>query len=229
MIYFYTGTPGSGKSLHAVKTIYNALQSGINVISTINVDVSKIPKLNKALGKFIYVDKRDFIEPRYFYYNKYGKLVSEEKKKFPYIDGLYNFSKLYHKKDKFGKMIEGQTLLVFDECQDFFNSRSWNNSDRLSWVEFFRLHRHYGYNCLLISQDDKCIDKQIRSVLQTQTLHRKFSNYKLLCKILALPFGGGLFMCIDSMYGMSSKKDARLKSYLLIGQRKYYDIYDSYS
>lgn len=228
MILFYTGTPGSGKSLHAVKTIYNSLQKGINVISTINVDVGKIPKLyGKPLGEFIYVNKNDFIEPRYFYKNKYGQLV-EEKKKFPYIDGLYNFAKMYHKTDKYGKMIEGQTLIVFDECQDFFNSRTWNKADRLTWVDFFRIHRHYGFNCLLISQDDKCIDKQIRTVLQTQTLHRKFSNYKLFGKILALPFGGGLFMCIDTMYGIS-KKDAHLKSYLLIGERKYYDIYDSYA
>lgn len=227
MIYFYTGTPGSGKSLHIAKTIYEKLRNGVNVISNVNIDVSKIPLKNgKPLGAFIYVPFNDWYNNAYYKVDKYGHYTPCTDV-FSYIDGLYNFSKMYHVTGYDGKMKEHQTLLVLDECQELFNPRSWNKKDRLIWIRFFRIHRHLGYDCLLSSQDDKSIDKQIRPVLQTQVLHRKLSNYKLFGKILSFPFGGNLFICIESMYGMA-KKNAKIKSYFMIGEHKYFDIYNSY-
>lgn len=52
MIEVYTGTPGSGKSYHAVQDIVKALRSGKKVISNLWIDESKVKK-NK--GEFIYV------------------------------------------------------------------------------------------------------------------------------------------------------------------------------
>ena len=83
-----------------------------------------------------------------------------------------------------------------------------------------------GYDCILISQDDKCIDKQIRAVLETEYLHRNVSKYKLFGKIIAAPFGGNLFLCLKRMYGYS-KKDAKTGTQFICGSNKYFAIYDT--
>ena len=38
MIYFYTGTPGSGKSLHMASEIYEAMYKGKNVIANFEIN-----------------------------------------------------------------------------------------------------------------------------------------------------------------------------------------------
>ena len=64
MIECYTGVPGSGKSYHTAKRIYDALRSGQNVITNLNINtnliVPKSPK--KPLGHFIYVPNQDWID-----------------------------------------------------------------------------------------------------------------------------------------------------------------------
>ena len=90
------------------------------------------------------------------------------------------------------------------------------------------MHRHFGFDVILVTQNDMMIDKQIRGVLETQVLHRNVSKYKKLGKLLSLPFGGNLFICIRSMYGMS-KKDSHIKSSLLFGSGFYFSLYDSYT
>ena len=47
MIYFYSGTPGSGKSLHVAQDIYQYLQRGKNVIA--NFDINE--KAVKGYGR----------------------------------------------------------------------------------------------------------------------------------------------------------------------------------
>lgn len=227
MIYFYTGVPGSGKSYHVARDVYHALQKGKHVISNVNIDINKISELyNKPLGCFIYVNNDELTNNAYSNF-KFGKRTEYTGALYSYIQGLYGFASNFHRRDKHGKMIEHQSLIILDECQELFNPRSWNRKDRLTWCKFFRIHRHLGYDCILISQDDKSVDKQIRPVLEKQILHRNVKSYKLLGKVLSLAFGGNLFMCIESMYGMN-KKDAHLKSYPLVGESKYFDIYDSY-
>ena len=45
---FYTGVPGSGKSYHCAQIIYNELRKGKNIISNIEIDISKIPQKGKT-------------------------------------------------------------------------------------------------------------------------------------------------------------------------------------
>ncbi len=219
MIYFYTGVPGSGKSLHVAKDIYDALRTGKNVIANFNVDTGMVkPRRKKVLGDFLYIPNAQWRDNAYL-----GKSAGQS---FSYIDGLVGYAQNYHRKNRKGKVIEGQTLLVLDECQELFNSRSWNRSDRLAWCAFFRQHRKYGYTVILISQDDKVIDKQIRSILDTEVFHRKVSDFKLGGFLLALLCGGRLFCAIYRKYGYK-KSDAKLESKFYTG-RKYYDFYNSY-
>lgn len=222
MIYFFTGKPGNGKSLHMAEIIYNSLLKGKNVISNIDINMHSFDgiKHKEKLGNFIYISNREWLT------NAYRK--SDAKTGFSYINGLYSYALNFHKKNARGQIMEGQTILVLDECQELFNTRTWNRSDRLDWCQFFRMHRHYGYDCYLISQDDKVIDKQIRSILQKEIEHRCINNYKFMGKLLGFLAGGKLFIAIERDYTLSGKKASRMDSHYFRGKRKFYEFYDSY-
>lgn len=231
-IDFYTGVPGSGKSYHAAQKIYNAIRKGKTIIGNIEINVDNIPQRGKKQkGQYIYVDNYEWLNNsiQQFKLKTNGQLSStlaEPKDIFSYIQGLKGFAYNFHARNKDGSFKLHQTLIILDECQELFNSRSWNRKDRLYWCAFFRLHRKLGYDCILISQDDKCIDKQIRSVLETEFLHRNVSKYKIFGKILALPFGGNLFLCKKCMYGYS-KKGSKTGTQFIFGSNKYFNIYDT--
>lgn len=224
MIYFFTGKPGNGKSLHMAEIIYSSLKRGVNVISNIDITPHAFDRVRhpERLGKFIYVDNTEWLGNAY-------RTQASGRPAFSYIDGLYGFATNFHKTNSRGQMLEGQTILVLDECQDLFNTRTWNRNDRLQWCAFFRIHRHYGYDCYLISQDDKVIDKQIRSILQREIEHRCINNYKLFGKLLGLLCGGRLFIAIERDYSLTGKKASRMSSSYFTGKRKFYEFYDSYA
>lgn len=224
MIYFFTGKPGNGKSLHMAEIIYDSLKRGVNVISNIDINPHAFDRVRhpERLGKFIYVDNAEWLNNAY-------KVQPNGKPAFSYIDGLYSFATNFHRTNSRGQIVEGQTILVLDECQDLFNTRTWNRNDRLQWCSFFRIHRHYGYDCYLISQDDKVIDKQIRSILQKEIEHRCINNYKLFGRLLGLLCGGKLFIAIERDYSLTGKKASRMSSSYFTGKKKFYEFYDSYA
>lgn len=220
MIYFFTGKPGNGKSLHMAEIMYYAIKRGKNVIANFPIDdyFSFCGRNAYKYGWFIY-------EPNKYWLNNAYKNKTDS---YSYLDGLYNFAKLCHKKDKNGRVIEGQTLLVLDECQELFNTRTWNRKDRLDWCSFFRQHRKLGYDVYLISQDDKVIDKQIRNILEYEIEHRCVNNYKFFGKVLGFLCGGKLFVAIKRWYARKGKSDSFISSQYFIGKQKYYDLYNSY-
>lgn len=231
MINFFTGRPGNGKSLHMAMIIYQEMKKGKNVIANFEINEHVFDKFDKKhpgrRGTFIYVSNTEFLNSSYLPYMENSRLKQPPKDRYPYLEGLYGYATQFHKKNYRGQIIEGQTLLVLDECQELFNSRSWNRSDRLEWCSFFRQHRHYGFDVYLISQDDKVIDKQIRSILQYEWEHRCVNNYKLLGRIMGFLAGGKVFVYVKRMYGIKGK-DAKVKSKFFNGQPRYYSFYDSY-
>lgn len=109
MIYLYSGTPGSGKSLHQAKDIYDWLRKGKVVIANFDIDVNKIPKCK---GQFIYLDNT-FLKP----------------------DTLIKFARVYFNDHKFK---EGAIRLYVDECQILLNSRdNWQTGDRKNGFHSF--------------------------------------------------------------------------------------------
>lgn len=234
MIYFYTGTPGSGKSLHMASEIYDAIFKGKNVIANFEVNESYFDKAKhpEKLGRFIYVGNRDWLTNSYTNRVTIDPDTGDRMKgvvpqgHYTYLDGLYSFAMQFHERDRKGNIKEHQTLLVLDECQELFNNRNWAKSDRLDWIAFFREHRKYGYDIYLISQDDKVIDKQVRAVLQFKVEHRSVKNYKTGGKLLALFSGGNLFVWILSNYQIRGK-DGRICSEFFTG-KKFYEFYNSY-
>lgn len=208
MIYFYSGRPGSGKSLHCAKLIDQYHRQGKNVIC--NFEVNR---------KFW--EKKDLKKNKYR--NRYG-IIKEVNNEELTIEFLMDFANKYHERNSRGQIKEKQTLLIIDECQTMFNSRSWNQKGRSEWVIFFTQHRKFGYTVVLVSQHKDLIDKQIRHIFQYDYEHRNVKNFKLFGWLLALLCGGNLFFIpVKSMD--TGKKD---HMEIMLASKKYYRLYDSY-
>lgn len=195
MIYLYSGTPGSGKSLHAARVIYYTLLRKMPVICNfpINSDAVKNPEL------FSYIPDND-LTPEY--------LVKRSQEYFA------------------GRSVkEGQLLLIIDEAQRMFNARDWNKTNRAGWNTFFQLHRHYGYDIILAAQFDRMLDRQIRSLIEYEQIHRKVSNFgakgKLLCALMLAPH---LFVSVKMWYPMKERVSSEFFRY----SKRYGRLYDTY-
>lgn len=200
MIYFYSGTPGSGKSLHVAQDIYTQLRRGRNVIANFDINYDMVRGRNKG----------------YFFCRDNYEITPE---------WLLDFALLCHKRNSAGKIIEKQTWLVIDECQLLFNCRSWNDKKRQGWSSFFSQHRKYGYNIILVSQFDRLIDRQIRSQIEYEYKHRKVNNYGVGGLIASAVFlGRPVFASVEYWYGVKEKIGVTF----FFGRKKYYDLYDSY-
>ena len=90
MVYTYTGTPGSGKSLHCADMILFHLKHGRRVICNFPINMNMIKK--KYHKNFLYLPDSE-LTPHY----------------------LFEFAKAFHKEKK-----ESQTYLIIDEAQRLF-------------------------------------------------------------------------------------------------------------
>lgn len=192
MIYLYSGTPGSGKSLHVARDIYNRL------------NLRK--KNNRVIANFMINEKMIKGKGAEFIYKDNSELS---------VSYLVQFAMDNHKLGK-----ENQTLVVVDECQVVWNAREWQqNSDRMEWIKFFTQHRKLGYNFIVISQNDRMIDRQIRALFEYNVIHRKLNNFKI-GKLL--PFK--TFIAVEYWYGVNEKLGVEFFTY----RKKWGKFYDSY-
>lgn len=197
MIFLYSGTPGSGKSLHVAERLYHLLRAGRPVVCNFPINLNRIPANRRSL----------------FHYKSNLELTPEY---------LISFSQECFK----GKKVkESSLLLVIDECQLLFNAREWGKQGRDKWLSFFTLHRHYGYDIILVAQFDRMIDRQIRSLIEYEFIHRKVSNFgfrgKFLCAVFFTP---KLFVSVKVWYPMKEK----VSSEFFKCKKKYYSLYDTY-
>lgn len=199
MIKLYSGTPGSGKSLHLARQLYYRIKNSKGVtIGNFPLNVDNI-KGHKH-GTYLCIDNL--------------RLTPER---------LVRFSEHYRR--HYGKVKESTFLLVVDESQILFNAREWQMSGRASWLSFFTQHRKLGFDIVLVAQFDRMLDRQIRSLLEYEWIHRKISNYGIIGKVLSLFCGGSLFVCVKVWYPMKEK----VGSEFFIYHRKYSRIYDTYT
>lgn len=199
MISLYSGTPGSGKSLHLASTIYWRLKRGLPVVANFGFAASRITP-HQSL--FVQVDN-DKLSP----------------------DFLIKFSRDYFSAHRFG---EGRIMLAIDECQLMFNAREWDAQGRKEWLSFFTQHRKYGYDVYLIAQFDRMIDRQVRSLIEYEFKHRKVSNFGWKGFLLSLAMGGNVFAAVKIWYPLKERIGsefirARKKLYTL------YDTFDTFS
>lgn len=193
MVSLYSGTPGSGKSLHCARTIINWSRLGYPVVGNFTVDLSKYKRAD-----FTYCPNHE-MTPEFLIKLSQEKVGSKPK--------------------------EGSILLVIDECQLLFNAREWQQSGRAQWLSFFTQHRKLGYDIILIAQFDRMVDRQIRSLIEHEYIHRKMSNFGWQGKILSLIFGGKTFIAVKMWYPLHE----RLGSEIFHARKWMYSVYDTYA
>lgn len=171
MIHLYTGTPGSGKSLHAAKDIIRRLRRPGGLICNFPVNEDYVPSKRR----------KSHVE-----YWDNSRMTAQR---------LVSFALEHHAAGK-----EGQTLVIIDEAQLIFNSREFGRKDRMEWISLFSQHRHLGYNFILITQHDRMLDRQIRALVESEVRHRKLNNYGFIGFLLSL-FQLQLFVALEYWYG----------------------------
>lgn len=184
-ISLYSGTPGSYKSYHATADIISWLGAGKNVIANYPVNARKFYKNRKNLGKFIFLRNSDLT-----------------------IDYLLKFAKENHKPGK----LKAQTLIVIDEASIMFNARQFVRKDRMEWVNFFANHRHFNFDVILIAQNDRMLDRQIRGLLEYNYKHRALRNWNLAMALVSIACKG-LFHCVEYWYPCKIKTGTQLKRF----------------
>ena len=193
MVSFYSGTPGSGKSFHTARDIRDWLRRRRNVISTVDIDTNRVSSNGRrSIGDFKYIP------------------ITELK-----VIDLYRYAARHHVPGK-----EGQTLIVIDECQIIFDSRQFQQKERRDWILFFSRHRHFGFEVILISQQDRMIDRQIRGLFEYEYKHRKVNNFGFAWMI-PITF----FVIIRYWYSSRLRIDAQFMRY----KRRIGKIYNSYA
>lgn len=200
MIYLYSGTPGSGKSYHAVADILAKLnrKHKNNVIANFPLTIRK-----PVRGIFQYWDNPDLT-----------------------IANLMQFAQQHHRRGIEGQtlVVIDEAQCIFNSRD--WNGKGIiqgalkkNPETRMEWIKFFSQHRHLGFNFILIAQSDKMIDKQIRVLIENDVKHLKINN-GFFC---FLPFT--CFLAITKWYGQNMKTGTEIIKY----KRKIARCYDSYA
>lgn len=198
MIDLYSGTPGSGKSLHTAERLYFWLRLGRPAICNFDIRLDYVNKKQSNKLKFYFVPN-DKLTPDY----------------------LIRFAQDHFK----GKVVkEDSIMLVIDECQLMFNAREWSKAGRDKWLSFFTQHRKYGYHVILVAQFDRMIDRQIRSLIEYEFIHRKVGNFGIKGKILSIVMGGHVFVAVKVWYPMNEK----VGSEFFRARKRFYRLYDTF-
>lgn len=200
MIDVYTGTPGSGKSLHAASDIRFALDR-------------RYPR--PVIANFKISDDAPVSHPELFRYLPNEQMTAG--KIIDFADEYWSTSGVEFRED--------YIQLVIDEAQLLFNSRRWSDRSRMSYLEFLSQSRKYGVHVLLIAQSAKMIDNQFRMLIDREFNHRKVRNLGPLGYVLSAPFGGNLFVVVRYLY----QERERLGMDLMMPSKKDMAMYDTHA
>lgn len=135
------------------------------------------------------------------------------------VEYLLNFSINNHVPNK-----ERQTLLMIDEASILFNSRDYARKDRMEWLKFFSQHRKLGYDVILITQQDRSLDRQIRGQIEYNYVHRKLTNFGIKGWIIRFLIHKQ-FVCVHVWYPVKERMDCEYFSI----KKRIADSYDTFS
>lgn len=199
-ISVYTGTTGSGKSLHAASEIRFQLNR---------------PHPHPVIANF---DINSSVVKRYdlFTYRPNEKLTAE---------WLKRYATDFWQAPDAPPFREDYITLVVDEAQLLYNSRLWTAKDRMSYISFLSQSRKYGYNVILIAQSAKMIDNQFRMLVDFEVNHRKLSSMGLIGDMLHILTFGRLFCRVTTNFQCNE----HLGTSFYIGRKRDMALYDSYS
>lgn len=175
-VELYTGTVGTGKSLHAVSMIRQYLNRGRLVIA--NFELSDDAPCDRT--GFVYVPNKD-LSPSL----------------------ILHLTEIWFSGGR--PQFEGAVLIVLDECSIIFNARRWSDKSRMPWLEFMSQSRKYFCRVLLIAQGAKMIDNQFRMLADVEVRHFAVSSFGTVGWLLSLPFHGRLFWCVELQFQMQER------------------------
>lgn len=152
MIYAYTGLPGSGKTLHATRTVLRRIwrRRCTPAVTTWQLALADAP-----------ADAR-----RHWHYVAAGELSPA---------ALSAAARDYWRLR--GRAREGELLLAIDEAHVLLGARQWCRKDRQSWVSWLAQHRHEGWDVILIAQSLKAIDSQVRAIVDDEVRHVRIDRW----------------------------------------------------
>ena len=142
MILLYSGTPGSGKSLHLASVMKSWIHRWKAPVVG-NFDFNAYACRPRGWGSYLKVDNSQ-LHPELLIY----------------------FSEEYKRLRKWERVPEEHLLLVIDECQLIFSNRSWADELRPEWISFFTQHRKLGYRIILVAQFDQTLAHLAPDLLQ---------------------------------------------------------------
>lgn len=198
MIKLFSGTPGSGKSLHTAEKIFYALRAGRPVICNFDINQDFVKGKRGRKCDFVY-------------------LANDELS----VSYLTAYSASYFSNHR---MREDWILLVLDEAQLLFNAREWGQNGRKEWLSFFSQHRKYGYEIILVAQFDRMLDRQIRSLIEYEFIHRKVSNFGPWGKVFSAVFLGKLFVAVKMWYPLHE----RIGAEWFVCKKRFFRLYDTF-
>lgn len=150
MIRLFTGTPSSGKSFNAVRTILMHLRFKKPVIANFALKFTE-KEIKRGYDKnFYYVPSNQFT-----------------------IEMLILFA-LSH--NFIEKRKESQCLVVFDEAGGRWNPKS-EKKEIVEWIDFFSQHAKIGFDCILIAQSRAMMDRQVQKFIEYDVIHRKANRF----------------------------------------------------
>lgn len=200
-IDLYTGTTGSGKSLHAAADIRECLIARRREIPVIaNFRLSPDAPVLKPYN-FHYIPNEDMSA---------GRLID-------FANDFWDRSGVRFRED--------YLQLYLDEAQLLFNSRRWSDRSRMQYLEFLSQSRKYGYHVVLITQHAKMIDNQFRMLVDLEHNHRRVSRMGPAGMLVSAPFAGRLFMVVRYLF----QANERLGMSMRVFRRADAAMYDSYA
>lgn len=170
MLAFVTGPPGSGKTLYAVEAIVDALSEGKEVWT--NVELVKCWSVLLAMRGWRRWMSDSRIESRAAWLREHYHFCASVED-FPSV-----------------RARESSRLVVIDEAQLWFNCRDWQKHNQVrAWLSWFSQHRKFGCDVLLVTQDAKMVDAQIRSLAEQEIRCWSLVRWSLGFLGFSLPVG----------------------------------------
>lgn len=197
MISLYSGTPGSGKSYDIAEKIYFLNKKKSFIISNFTINKKKLKN------------------PNYYYYLPITQIN---------LDYLNNFFEMVKNFYGVEKLAEDTIYLIIDEAQIIFNARAFQDKSRLDWIKFFSIHRHMGYNVILISQFIDMLDRQMRFLIEYNYIHRRLKNTFKFGWLIELLCFHKIFISVKIYVPLKYK----VSSSFLFGHKFFYNLYDTF-
>lgn len=203
-VFCYVGTPGSGKSLHMARYIWQDLNRKPECLVLTNIPINtsscKYPDRLKVFTNNQLGDAGLLIKEAEDYWSTHSAKSVDD--------------------------AENRIHLYIDEAQILFNSRNWQQNSRKSdsWPWFFSVHRHYGFRVILCTQMLANLDKQVRGNVEYTIQHRKVTNFGFFGWLIGL-FAKSMFVAIEIWQPIQQQ----LSSSFFVYRKKYGEIYDTHA